>query len=103
VLAANATQSEPQALLGERFLEKPKWPYSFGAATGLRICIRGDENAGDPEATMDFFRGIDAVARSQQPNVHEHHVGPLPFGNRNGLIGGHGDGMALCGSTMAQC
>src|SRR5215470_8982754 len=91
-LSTDLAQAKPQALFGQRLFEKTKRVNGLGPVARLRIGIGGDEDAANAKALANFVSGIDAIARTNQANVHEHHVWTLPLGDADRLLGGNGDG-----------
>src|SRR5262245_5959125 len=91
-LGTELAQAKSQTLLGQRLLEKSKRANGLGSAARLRIGIGGHEDAANAEALADFVSGIDAIARTNQANVHEHHVWALALGDADRLLGRDGNG-----------
>src|SRR5262249_39750643 len=73
-------------------LEKTKRVNGRGPAARLRIGVGGHKDAANAEALADFVSGVDSVARTNQTNIHEHHVRALQLGDADRLIGRSGDG-----------
>src|SRR5262245_26497819 len=91
-LGTELAQAKSQTLLGQRLLEKSKRANGLGSAARLRIGIGGHEDAANAEALADFVSGIDAIARTNQANVHQHHIWALALGDADRLIGRTGNG-----------
>ena len=45
-----------------------------------------------PRRSSDLISGIDSIARTDQANIHQHHVGMLSLGDADRLISGDSDG-----------
>ena len=67
-------QTELQTVFGERLFEKPQRLACQRPLACLRVRVRRHEYTADSEALADLVRSLDAIARSIESNIHEHHI-----------------------------
>jgi hypothetical protein len=76
----------PQAIFGKRLFQERYRLYGLCPLSGLGVCIGGHEYAADSESALDLLRGINAVARPREPNIHKHNIGAFGRSDVQGLI-----------------